>query len=134
MPRYLSSIQRVVTSIVLLACAGPGFGQQESLQIAADRKTATIKRAEQAPTIDGQLDEALWQTATVIEGLRQILPVENGTPSEHSEFRVAYDDKNFYIAAKLASSDPEKIVRRQLIQDNEVLSAPRRLRFLSKPQ
>jgi hypothetical protein len=122
MPRYLSSIQRVVTSIVLLACAGPGFGQQESLQIAADRKTATIKRAEQAPTIDGQLDEALWQTATVIEGLRQILPVENGTPSEHSEFRVAYDDKNFYIAAKLASSDPEKIVRRQLIQDNEVLS------------
>ena len=87
-----------------------------------ERKVSGIRKIEESPVIDGRLDEDIWQKATIIDDLRQIQPVENGVPSERSVFRLAYDNKNLYIAAELSASDPEKIIHRQLIQDTEVLS------------
>lgn len=98
------------------------LAQDAPLTVVGERKVSGIRKIEAAPVIDGRLDEDIWQAATIIDDLRQIDPVENGVPSERSVFRVAYDNKNLYIAAELSMSDPEKIIHRQLIQDTEVLS------------
>ena len=98
------------------------LAQDALLTVVGERKVSGIQKIEASPVIDGRLDEDIWQQATIIDDLRQIDPVENGVPSERSVFRVAYDNKNLYVAAELYTSDPEKIIHRQLIQDTEVLN------------
>ncbi|MBF8269845.1 MAG: hypothetical protein HW386_1554 [Gammaproteobacteria bacterium] len=80
------------------------------------RKTASIPRTTSVPVLDGVLDDAAWQNATVITDIHQILPVDHGVPSERSEFYVMYDSDNLYIGAKLYDSAPDQINARQLIQ------------------
>src|SRR5712691_3081174 len=44
-------------------------------------------RVEQAPRIDGILDEACWQTAEPMTNFTQVLPVEGAAASERTEVR-----------------------------------------------
>src|SRR3990172_1333921 len=81
-----------------------------------ERKMAAIPRTNSAPVLDGVLDDAVWQNATVITDIHQYLPIDHGEPSERSEFYVMYDEDNLYIGAKLYDSEPEQIYARQLIQ------------------
>ena len=81
-----------------------------------ERKMAAIPRTSSAPVLDGVLDDAVWQNATVITDIHQYLPIDHGEPSERSEFYVMYDEDNLYIGAKLYDSEPEQIYARQLIQ------------------
>ena len=50
------------------------------------RKKISIARTTDAPVIDGVLDDAIWQSATVISDLHQFQPVDHGEPSESSVF------------------------------------------------
>lgn len=86
------------------------------------RKSTTITRTDEVLVIDGHLDETAWQNATVVDDLRQMQPIEHAQPSERSEFRLLYDDDNLYIGARLWDSTPDKILRRQLVQDSIVFS------------
>jgi len=80
------------------------------------RKSIEIKRTELEPRIDGVLDDALWKEATVIADLHQFEPVDHGTPSEKSEFYLAYSERFLYVGARLYDSDPSGISARQLVQ------------------
>jgi hypothetical protein len=75
-----------------------------------------LRRAEQAPEIDGVLDDAEWAHANRIDKLHQFQPVDHGMPSERSEFFLLYDDDFFYVGARLFDSDPGAIRARQLVQ------------------
>jgi len=82
----------------------------------ASRKRMDIVRTDLVPVIDGVLDDALWQEATVIDDLHQYQPVDQGAPSERSVFYIAYSERYLYLAARLYDSDPDGIVARQLVQ------------------
>ncbi|TMQ18655.1 MAG: hypothetical protein E6J91_07515 [Deltaproteobacteria bacterium] len=55
-------------------------------------------RAQSAPTIDGKLDEAVWQTAVAEEHFVQKSPHDGEAPSEDTTLRVLYDDSALYVA------------------------------------
>jgi hypothetical protein len=55
-------------------------------------------RATQAPTIDGKLDDAVWQAAPAEQRFVQKSPRDGGPPSEGTVMRVLYDDDALYVA------------------------------------
>ncbi len=81
-------------------------------------KTATATWTDEAPMLDGRVDEAIWETAPVISDFRQREPQAGGEPSERTEVRVLYDDDNLYLGFVLHDSDPSEIRATQLRRDS----------------
>ena len=73
-----------------------------------------------APIIDGAIDEAIWQQIEPISDFRQREPIDGGEPSERTEVRIAYDDKNLYFGLKLFDSEPDKIIATILEREGKV--------------
>lgn len=48
--------------------------------------------------LDGRLEESIWETADVAENFSMILPQDDRKATQFSEVRMAYDDKNIYLA------------------------------------
>ena len=72
----------------------------------------TAVRVEQAPNLDGRLDDAAWQYAPFVGDFTQAEPEDGAQPSERTEVRVVYDGSALYIAARMYDSDPAAISRR----------------------
>src|SRR6266699_6478369 len=66
----------------------------------------------QAVTIDGLLNEPLWQSAERLTGFTQRDPNEGAVPSESTAVFVAYDDAALYVGARLFDQHPDSIVAR----------------------
>ena len=73
------------------------------------RKSVHVVRVASAPTIDGLLDEAVWDEAEVITDFHQIRPGDGAEPSERTEVYLIYDDDALYIGARMYDSEPERI-------------------------
>ncbi len=78
---------------------------------------ARIPRFESAPVIDGQLNDAIWQTASVFGDFLQIQPGDNVAPSSPTEVLIGYDAKNLYIAFRV-KQDRDKIRATVARRDN----------------
>ena len=48
--------------------------------------------------LDGELNESIWKIADVAENFFMILPQDDRKATQFSEVRMAYDDKNIYLA------------------------------------
>lgn len=70
-------------------------------------------------TIDGVLDEAIWQTASVASEFIQYEPY-NGKPSKYqSKVRILYNNYAIYIGAELIDEAPDSIMK-QLSKRDEI--------------
>ena len=83
-----------IRNILLLLTLSPLiiFGQF------ADKKTYNIKRVQNAPKINGKLDDPAWRNLDVAKDFSQISP-NNGTPErihQRTEVKICYDNKNIY--------------------------------------
>ncbi len=72
--------------------------------------SATATRIDAAPTIDGRLDEASWQSAAPLGSFVQREPTEGQPASEETEVRLLFDGDALYIGAWLWDSDTSAIV------------------------
>jgi len=102
-----SALPIAVICSLFLGPSGPSLAQ-ETLSVQAGTKSVTIGRGA-APVLDGRLDEADWEGATLIEDFHQVVPVEYAEPSERMQIRIYYDDDALYIGARLVDSRPEDI-------------------------
>ena len=70
---------------------------------------ATVRAIKLAEGIrlDGQLDEAVYQTVPPITGLIQRLPVEGAAATEKTEAWIMFDDTNVYVTGRIWDSAPE---------------------------
>src|SRR5829696_1797408 len=72
---------------------------------------ATASPATTAPSIDGVvLDDAAWETATVITGFWQTTPNEGQPASENTEVRVIYTPETLYIGVVNYDREPDQII------------------------
>ena len=79
-----------------------------------DPRTAPPKQMEaslvlQGPSIDGVLDEQVWQDAVFIADFRQREPNEGEPATQRTEVAIVYDGNAVYIGARMYASDPEAI-------------------------
>jgi len=63
-----------------------------------------------AVKVDGELNDAIWQTVPPIKEFVQREPKEGAAPTFETEARVAYDATALYIAVIAFDSDPKRIV------------------------
>lgn len=87
-----------------VAHASPAQGQEPA------RPIAMAVQAAEAPTIDGVLDDRVWQNATPLTDFVQAEPLEGQPASESTEVRIVYDDEAIYVGVTLHDSDPSQIV------------------------
>jgi len=90
--------------------------------VAIAPKVAQVARIAGGIRLDGRLDEAVWQQATVIDDLQQFQPGNGEPPTEKTEFLLAMDAENLYIGARLHDSEPAGIKRAQLVQGQAVVN------------
>ena len=67
---------------------------------------ASAVKLPHAPTIDGVLDEGIYEVVPAITGFIQQFPDEGAPASQKTEAWVAFNDQNLYVAARLWSGLP----------------------------
>ncbi len=63
-----------------------------------------------APGIDGRLDDDAWREGEWTGDYRQQTPTEGAPPSERTELKILYDERNVYVAIR-AYDDPASMHR-----------------------
>ncbi len=104
-------------TLVLVVFAGLYFSAY-SQDTPKEKKYYKAVRIENAPSIDGNLDDEAWLHNNWEGGLIQHQPYENRPPSQPTEFKICYDDINLYIAIKAFDSSPDSITNRMSRRDN----------------
>ena len=77
---------------------------------AATTRVAEAAKTEEAPVINGRVDDDLWQKATVITDFVQAERYEGQPATEKTEVRILYDDRNIYIGVICFDSEPNQII------------------------
>jgi hypothetical protein len=85
---------RLLVNWAFIACASPVLAQSISAPASAVRPV----RFEQAPVIDGRIDEAVWTKAARLDGFRQVQPGDNVEPSQPTTVLIGYDRRALYLA------------------------------------
>jgi hypothetical protein len=80
----------------------------------AEITDATGKRidafmVDEAPVLDGILDDDAWAFAAIIDDLHQVVPDEFGPPSEKSQIYVVYTKDALYVAARFYDKEPDRV-------------------------
>ena len=75
----------------------------------APRKSVLAIRIDRAPVLDGNLGDAAWQQAAVVEDLHVIVPDEYAEPPDRSRIYIAYDDDALYLAARFWDREPDDV-------------------------
>lgn len=93
-------------SILFLLCQTLLYGQIDRKQLEAIRVTTP-------PTIDGNLNDEVWQLAPITTNFVMFEP-DNGflePANNRTEVKVLYDDEAIYIGAYMYDSEPDKILK-----------------------
>jgi Domain of unknown function (DUF1083). len=76
------------------------------------RVYTTTRLTTPKPVIDGKLDDECWKTGVWAGNFTQWIPKEGAKPSQPTEIKLLYDDKNLYLAIRAHDSEPKKISRK----------------------
>ena len=84
-------------------------GQESSIYLAKPSVEAFQSTTE--PIIDGEVkNDAFWQAVVPASDLIQSRPQQGMSPSEKTEIRIAYDDRNFYVSFVCHEGEIENLV------------------------
>ena len=93
-----------------------------SAGILTGRPSVTASRTNAPPTIDGQLDDAIWQRATRITEFVQRSPVEGAPATEDTEVWVAFDSTHLYFGMHAHYSNPGMVRANRVDRDRASFS------------
>jgi|APTNR8051073442_1049403.scaffolds.fasta_scaffold00268_15 hypothetical protein len=102
--------------VLLLSSVAITAGAQYS---GAEKKAFDAFRTQNRITVNGELDEEIWQSAAVAAGFIQAFPIPGAPPTYETEVRVLYDDNAIYIGATLYDAHPDSILR-ELTQRDQI--------------
>jgi hypothetical protein len=110
-------------SLCLLA-AVPARSQDSAQIMNSGRRTVQAVRMLDADriTLDGVLDEPVWQRTAPAGGFIMQDPILGGTPTEATEVHFAFNDDHLYMAVVCHDSEPDKLLGNTRKRD-EFLSA-----------
>lgn len=73
--------------------------------------------ADETPIIDGDLSDAAWANAAIIDDFYQVEPEQGVQPSQPTRAYMMYDNKTLYVGIYAYDSEPDLIRRSQLQRD-----------------
>jgi hypothetical protein len=85
--------------------------------IVAQNKLTRAVKVNEAPVIDGLLNDNVWVKSIPVNDLLQQEPAPGNAPSLKTEFRIIYDNENLYIGVMCYDVEPDKIIAREMKWD-----------------
>lgn len=77
----------------------------------------------EAPTIDGDLSDPVWEKAAVIDRFIQKGPNPGEPGTERTVVRILYDENNLYFGVYNYDSQPDAIIARSMSRDGPLYTA-----------
>ena len=113
---------RTALGAAVLLAAAPTVAQERPNEFAptGTEKVVRILRTATPPTIDGRLNDAVWQDAPFIEDMHQFRPADHVEPTQKTTVYLLYDDDYLYVAGRMWDTNPEEIRARSLAQGQSV--------------
>ena len=110
---------RSILLLIILCSYNITLSQDNVVINPEDKKTLNIKRTNDAPKIDGVLDDSVWENAEIATGFTQFRPEMGVKPKAHQKtiVKMAYDDDAIYVSAYLYDK-PEDIQTQLTSRDN----------------
>ena len=108
-PEYLFSTRKVL--IFLTIFLGVATAQR------SDPWMIRAMYCDQAPVLDGNLNEACWQKVDKISNFTQQELVEGAPATEKTEIGIIYTKKSLYIGIWCYDSEPDKIIAKEMKRD-----------------
>jgi hypothetical protein len=102
----ITALAAIMTGAPLAAKQGEG---KEGRPAGPVRPPHAITRATSPIKVDGNLDEAAWQGAAVIDVAIETRPAENTAAPVKTECLITYDDDQLYVAFRAHDPDPSQI-------------------------
>jgi hypothetical protein len=91
--------------IVVLAPSSAGAQEgQEGVRASQDIYQMKSVRVTERPEIDGDLSDAIWQSAAIIDGFVQQEPDEGAPATERTEVRLLYTESSLFLVQRFRSS------------------------------
>lgn len=103
---------RVLLLVLIVLGASPVLAQVDP----TSEKRTSIAFVEQAPVVDGILDDEIWKQAVLVDDFHQVRPTEYAEATQRTEVRLIFDEDYLYVGAKLFEDDPEVINGKVLMQ------------------
>lgn len=100
-----SPIQLFAVLLWLTAAAAAAQTADVAAGSIASRPAISAFRTDAAPSVDGRLDDLIWQRAAAIDRFVQYLPVEGAPATESTKVYVAYDAQTLYFGIHAHYSD-----------------------------
>jgi len=117
LPADFLRMLKTLALLLLMALIAAPTSAQTTISSPDGRKQMTAIQASSPITIDGALDEEVWQRAEPASGFIQADPLEGQPASEATEVRVAFDKDYLYIGVLCHDSDPKGIVVNDIRKD-----------------
>lgn len=109
----------IAVSAAAALCAETAAAQpQRNFSTYRPEAPATRIEPSQAPAIDGDISDAVWQKAPRIEEFYQVEPREGQPPDEKTVVHVLYDNDNLYFSFECL--DPAKVTARIKQRDGAI--------------
>ena len=102
----------IISFFALFLSVSSANSQESSTQIEKRIYTTNSIGNNQAPVIDGKLDDAVWDIVEWGANFIERIPDENTPPSEQSKFKIIYDAKYLYVGFRAYDKSPDSIVKR----------------------
>jgi hypothetical protein len=112
--------KRMICGALLCAVARLAAAQSTVPPVDPGQKTVQVVRTATPPVIDGDLSDAVWSTAAVVDDLHQVSPIEYAAPYERTEVLILYGDEALYIAARLYDTEPDLITAKNMRQNDQI--------------
>jgi Domain of unknown function (DUF5916)/Carbohydrate family 9 binding domain-like len=99
---------------------GPTSSSIAGQNVPPAQPRATAILVDEAPTIDGVLDDPIWAKSEVITKLTQVVPVQGAPPTFPTEIRILTDGEMLYLSMRAYDPEPEKITAHRMAR-SEIL-------------
>ena len=110
LPCLLLSTITALTAILSSQIAGQEGGEAYEIQAVL---------VDEAPTLDGSLEDAVWQLGALVSMLVQQEPDGGSTATEHTEVRILHDGETLYLGVLAFDSDPQALTATEMRRDSE---------------
>ena len=111
----LKPIYSLLVSFLMISALSANNTTKDTLTTPATkplRTYTTVRLSTAKPVIDGKLNDECWKTGEWAGDFTQWIPKEGAKPSQETQFKILYDDKNLYVAIRAFDKEPKKISRK----------------------
>ena len=109
LPCLLLSTITALTAILSSQIAGQEGGEAYEIQAVL---------VDEAPTLDGSLEDAVWQLGALVDMFVQQEPDEGSPATEHTEVRILHDGETLYLGVLAFDSDPQALTATEMRLDS----------------